>query len=468
MTFAPTAAPAAPTTPNLARSLHELGRALEGQLVLPGSDDYEAGRQVHNLLFQRHPVAIVRPATTVDVALAVRFARDNGLPIAVRSGGHSVAGHSTTDGVVIDLAKLRGLDVDPVTRTVRAQTGLRAGDVTTAAAEHGLAVPFGDTGSVGLGGLTLGGGIGFLVRKHGMTIDNLLEVELVTADGAVVTASATQNPDLFWALRGGGGNFGMVTAFTYRAVPVGMIYGGLIALPVSPEILRAYVAAAQAAPVELTMIAFVTTIPPMPFVAPDLVGRMSLIAFVAYAGDPANGPAALAPIRDLATPYVDMLQPMPYAALYQLTAQGEQAASGVMRAAFLRSMDDAAEAILAHMETASSPFAFAQIRVLGGAMAQVPADATAFAHRDASILFAIMASFEGDDPTPHAAWADAFFRAIRPATDGVYANFLEDEGDGRIHEAYPADTYARLAAVKATWDPENVFHLNQNVAPAAS
>jgi FAD/FMN-containing dehydrogenase len=195
---------------------------------------------------------------------------------------------------------------------------------------------------------------------------------------------------------------------------------------------------------------------------------MSLIAFVSYTGDRADGPAALAPIRALATPYVDMLQPMPYAALYQLTAQGEQAASGVMRAAFLGSMDgDTAEAILAHMETATSPFAFAQIRVLGGAMAQVPADATAFAHRDASILFAIMASFEGDDPTPHAAWADAFFRAIRPATDGVYANFLEDEGDGRIHEAYPADTYARLAAVKATWDPENVFHLNQNVAPAA-
>jgi FAD/FMN-containing dehydrogenase len=461
MTLAPTAAP------TLARSLHELGRSLEGQLVLPGSDDYEAGRQVHNLLFQRHPVAIIRPDTTADVALAVRFARANGLPIAVRSGGHSVAGHSTTDGVVIDLARLRAIEIDPIARTVRAQTGNRAGDLTTAAAAHGLAVPFGDTGSVGIGGITLGGGIGFLVRKYGLTIDNLLEVELVTADGATVTASATVNPDLFWALRGGGGNFGIVTAFTYRAVPVSMIYGGLLALPATPDVLRAYAEAAAAAPDELSMIAFMMRVPPLPFVAPELHGRLSLIAFVAYAGDPSEGPAALAPIRAIARPYLDMLQPMPYAGLYQLTAQGEQAAPSVMRAAFLHELDTAtAEAIVANMEVATSPFALAQIRVLGGAMARVPADATAFAHRDARLLVAILAPFSEGDPAVHAAWAASFFEAIRPAADGVYVNFLEDEGEARIHDAYPAATFARLASVKATWDPENVFHLNQNVPPA--
>jgi FAD/FMN-containing dehydrogenase len=457
------------TAPNLARSLHELGQDLQGQLVLPGSDDYEAGRQVHNLAFQRHPIAIVRPASTADVALAVQFARTNRLPLAVRSGGHSVAGHSTTDGVVIDMSRMKDLDIDPVGRTARAEAGLRAGEVTTEAGKHGLAVPFGDTGSVGIGGITLGGGIGFLVRKYGLTIDSLLSVEMVTAAGEAVTASATENPDLFWALRGGGGNFGIVTAFTYRLSPVGMIYGGMLALPATPDVLRRYGAAAAAAPDDLSMVSFVMHLPPMPFLPPELYGRLSLVAFVTWSGDPADGPAALEPIRALATPLADLLGPMPYSAMYKLTEQGEMPAASSMRAAFLPSLEDGvADAIIDHMTAATSPFSFAQIRVLGGEMARVPADATAFAHRNAKILLAIMAQFEGSDPAAQQAWTEGFYEAIRPHADGVYVNFLEDEGPARIHEAYPDGTFARLAAVKATWDPQNVFALNQNIAPTAA
>jgi FAD/FMN-containing dehydrogenase len=458
---------AAPT--NLARSLHALGQAIEGQLVLPGSDDYEARRQVHNLLFQRHPVAIVRPASTADVALAVGFARDNGLPIAVRSGGHSVAGHSTTDGVVIDLSRMKDLAIDPIARTARAQAGLTAGEVTAEAGKFGLAVPFGDTGSVGIGGLTLGGGIGFLVRKYGLTVDNLLEVELVTADGSTVTASAAENPDLFWAVRGGGGNFGIVTTFTYRLHPVDMIYGGMLALPATADVLRAYGRVAAAAPRELSMIAFVMRMPPVPFVAPELHGQLSLITFVTWSGDPADGPAALAPIRAVATPLADLVGPMPYAGMYKLTEQGETPAPSLIRSVFLPSLEgELSDEIVARMEDASSPFAFAQIRVLGGAVADVAADATAFAHREAGVLLAIMTPFADGEVQRHETWTREFFDAVHPFANGVYVNFLGDEGPARLREAYPTATYERLARVKAAWDPANVFALNQNVRPATA
>jgi FAD/FMN-containing dehydrogenase len=437
-------------------------------MIDPSHPDYDAARQVHNLAFDRRPAMIVQPLDATDVAATVRLARDAGLPIAVRSGGHSLAGHSVVDGgVVIDLSAMKGLHIDPARRLAWAQTGLTAGEYTTAAAAHGLATPFGDTGSVGLGGITLGGGIGFLVRKHGLTIDDLVSAEIVTADGRVVTASETQHPDLFWAIRGGGGNFGVATRFAYRLHDVGLVFGGALVLPATRDVLQGVVELASAAPEELSLIAHVMHAPPLPFIPAELVGQPVIAILAIHAGEPAAGERAVAPLRALAAPIADALGPMPYPAIYQFTAEAGAPSRGVVRSAFMSSLtDDAADAVLEAVATSPSPMAIFQLRVLGGAMARVPSGATAFAHRAAPLLGTILTPYEGE-PEPHVAWTESLFAAIRPASAGVYSNFLEDEGDGRIREAYPNGTYDRLADVKRDWDPENVFRLNQNIRPAA-
>jgi FAD/FMN-containing dehydrogenase len=477
VTLTGTAAPAAsaasatPTAGVVAPSAEAIAAfeaAFDGQVVLPDSDDYDARRLVFNRRIQRHPAVIARPASAAGVASAVAFARANGLPIAVRSGGHSLSGLGTTDGLVIDLGSMKGLAIDAAARTVRAEAGLTAGEVTHAATEFGLAVPFGDTASVGIGGLTLGGGVGWLVRRYGLTIDSLLEVELVTADGRIVTASADEHPDLFWAVRGGGGNFGVVTAFSYGAHPVGLVFGGMLALPATADNLRAFERVAAAAPRDLTTIVFLMHLPPMPFLPAELHGRLAIVAGVVYAGDPANGPAAVAPLRAIDTPLADTLAPMPYPAIYELTRDAETPVPGFFRGTYLPTVDGpVADDIIAFMERAMSPLAFAQFRFLGGAMADVPSDETAFAHRDASVLALIVNVFTDGEPATHEAWSEAFFAAIHSPESGVYVNFVDD-GDERIHEAYPEATLTRLAAIKADWDPDNVFALNLNVRPAAT
>jgi FAD/FMN-containing dehydrogenase len=459
ITFHLAAAPADLTT---------LASALRGTVVPPGTAAYEEDRQVWNAAAQGAPMGIIRVADAGDIATTIGFACRNGLEIAVRSGGHSLAGHSTGDDVlVIDMRDLRGLHVDLKDETVWADAGLTAGEVTAALAEHGRAVPFGDTGSVGIAGLTLGGGIGWLARKYGLAIDSLLAVEIVTADGEVLTASESEHADLFWALRGGGGNFGIVTRFQYRLSPVGEVLGGALFLPPTRDVLRSLVPIADSAPEELTTIGFVMPVPPVPFVPEEHHGKPSLVLMFVYAGDPSDGQAAIAPFLQVAEPYGVAAMPMPYPGIYEFTKEGGERHPSTTRSLFMDVLDDASvDAIVDAIERAPDMYVI-QLRVFGGAMARVPAEATAFAHRTSTVQVTIINPFTDPATVDDAiAWNRSLFAALEPKATGVYANFLEDEGADRIREAYPVATYERLARVKRRYDPSNVFHRNQNIRPA--
>ena len=448
--------------------LTALARALRGTLVRHGDEAYDAQREVWNAAAQGAPLAIIRAADAGDVATTIGFARRNALEIAVRSGGHSLAGHSSGDGVlVIDMRDMRGLHIDPSQEIVWAGAGLTAGEVTGALAEHGRAVPFGDTGTVGIAGLTLGGGIGWLARKYGLAIDSLVAVEIVTADGEVRTASATEHPDLFWAVRGGGGNFGIVTRFCYRTSPVGEVLGGALFLPPTRDVLRSLVPIAASAPEELTTIGFIMPIPPVPFVAEEHHGKLSLVLMFVHAGDPAEGRAAIAPFLAVAEPFGVAAMPMPYPGIYEFTKEGGERHPSTTRSVFLDVLDDAAVDELLISLAVMPPGSMVQLRVFGGAMSRVPAGETAFAHRSSTVMVTIISIFaEPEMKEPAVAWNRALFAALEPKATGVYANFLEDEGEDRIRAAYPPATYERLAAIKRRYDPSNVFHRNQNVRPA--
>ncbi len=443
---------------------------ISGTVIRPEDGAYEDARLVHNLVYDRRPSLIVQAASAADVARTVIFAREHELEIAVRGGSHSLAGHSTTEGgIVLDLGAMKGLHIDAERRLAWAQPGLTAGEYTTAAAAHGLATPFGDSPSVGIGGLTLGGGIGWLVRKYGLTIDALVSVDIVTAEGRLVTASADEHSDLFWAVRGGGGNFGVVTRFQFRLYPVEQALIGALFLPPTKAVLQSLVPIASSAPDELSTISFLMPAPPAPFVPEAIVGQPVLAIMFVYAGDPAEGMAALEPFKQVATPLAEMAAPMPYPVIYEFTKDGGQRSASATRSLFLETLDDdAIDTILSFTSAPSSPMAMTQIRVLGGAMGRVPSDATAFAHRDATVMVAMITPFEDVAERPvHEAWLTAYFEALRPGATGVYSNFLEDEGDARIREAYPTETYRRLVEVKRRYDPTNLFRLNQNIRPVA-
>ncbi|CAN5479380.1 FAD-binding oxidoreductase [soil metagenome] len=442
---------------------------LKGHVLAPGEERYETARAVWNTAYDRRPALIVRAADADDVARTVRLARDSGLPLAVRSGGHSMAAHCTVDdGIVLDLRDMRALDIDPERRLAWAEPGLTSGELTAAAHAHGLTVPFGDTASVGIGGITLGGGIGWLARKHGMTIDHLASVEIVTADGQQLTASAEENPDLFWALRGGGGNFGVVTRFQYRLQPLDMVLGGAIVLPATRDIVRSIVRIAESAPDELTVIAMLMHAPPAPFIPADQHGALVVMVGLVYAGDPEEGQRAVAPFRALATPVADLVSPMPYPAIYQLTAEGSEPMPSTARSMFMRTLDDGTiDAMFERLSQATSPMAMVQIRVLGGAMSRVSADATAFGHRNEPILLAIITPFMGAaSAADHVAWTEDFWAHVSGNASGAYTGFLADEGEARIRQAYPSETYARLRALKRRYDPTNLFRVNQNIQPS--
>jgi FAD/FMN-containing dehydrogenase len=339
--------------------------------------------------------------------------------------------------------------------------------VTSAAGAHGLAVGFGDTASVGIGGLTLGGGIGLLVRKHGLTIDDLLAAEVVTADGRRLLADEDHYPDLFWALRGGGGNFGVATRFQFRLHPVDTVTGGMLILPATPETIASFVAVAEAAPDELSTIANVMPLPPMPFVPEERHGTLGIFAMLVHAGPTEEGERAVAPLRDLATPIVDMVRPMPYPEVFPPEDRDYRPIASA-RSMFLDAVDrDVAGAMLDRLRTSTAVMSVVQLRVLGGAMARVPADATAFAHRTKRIMATVAAiSATVEDVPAHEAWVTDFAAALRPADPGVYVNFLADEGEERVRAAYPGATWNRLAAIKQRYDPDNIFRLNQNIRPA--
>jgi FAD/FMN-containing dehydrogenase len=450
-------------------SIPQLADHFKGRVISPDDPDYDDARTVFYGTIDRRPAAIVRVADATDVARVIAVAREAGLELAVRSGGHSIPGHGVSEGgIVIDLTEMRELEIDPQERTAWAETGLTAGEYTAAAGAHGLVTGFGDTASVGIGGITLGGGVGFLVRKYGLTIDDLLAAEVVTADGELLQADADTHPDLFWAIRGGGGNFGVATRFRFRMHELPQIVGGMLFLPATPDVIAGFVAEAQAAPEELSTIANVMTAPPMPFLPAEQHGKPVVMAFMTYAGDAADGEQAIAPFRALATPVADMVRPMTYPEMYP-PEEEEYRPKAVAHTMFIDSVDrSAAETILERIESSNALMAVTQIRVLGGAMARVPADATAFAHRDSRIMANVAAIYENPDDVPeHTAWVEGLAGELRQSDDGAYVGFLADEGEERVRAAYPGGTWERLAEIKARYDPDNVFRLNQNVPPAA-
>jgi FAD/FMN-containing dehydrogenase len=446
----------------------QLAADLKGRVIEPDHPDYDRARTVFYGDIDRRPSAIVKVANGDDVARTIAHSREAGLELAVRSGGHSVAGHGVTDGgIVIDLSEMNALEIDPRRGTAWAETGLTAGDYTAEAGRHGLATGFGDNGSVGIGGLTLSGGVGFLVRKHGLTIDQLLAAEIVTADGDLLYADEETHPDLFWAIRGGGGNFGVATRFKFRLHPLESFVGGMLFLPATPEVVTSLVAEAEAAPEELSTIANVMTAPPLPFLPEELHGQMLVMAFVAYAGDAEDGERAIAPLRALAEPLADLVRPMSYAEMYPPEEQ-EYRPIAVARTMFVDSVGlGAAETIVERIQASDAMMAATQIRVLGGAMARVPADATAYAHRDSRIMVNVAAMYQNPDERPkHAAWVEGLADELLQENQGAYVGFLADEGEERVRAAYPGPTWDRLREIKRRYDPDNVFRLNQNIPPA--
>ncbi len=442
-----------------------------GEVIGPEDPEYDTARAVFYHGIHSRPSAVIRARNVDDVVRAVALARETGLELAIRGGGHSIAGHSATEGgLVLDLSAMKGLEIDVAGRTAWAEAGLTAGEYTAATGRHGLATGFGDTGSVGIGGLTLGGGIGYLVRKYGLTIDHLLAAEIVTADGQKLYVDDKSHPDLFWALRGGGGNFGVVTRFHFRLHPVDQVLGGMLILPATAQTIAGLVAAADAAPDELSTIANVMVAPPMPFLPPEVHGRLIMMVLLAYTGDPAAGEQVIAPIRDLAPPLVDMVRPMPYADVYQFSEGEAPPLEEVVHSQFRDTLDvAAAERLLGHLQASTAAMSVAMVRVLGGEMARVADDATAYAHRRRRIMIAIAALYADPADAPrHAAWLADFAAAMRQGEPGVYVNFLGNEGEERRHEAYPAATWQRLAAVKARYDPQNLFRHNHNVPPAVN
>jgi hypothetical protein len=456
-------------SPPATLSIPEVRAAVSGQVIGPDDPSYDDARLVFAGWIDRRPAVIVRAADANDVAYVVRLASETGLELAVRSGGHGGAGHGVSEGgIVLDLRDLKDLDIDVAARTAWAGAGLTAREYSTAAAAHGLGTGFGDTGSVGLGGLTLGGGVGYLVRKHGLTIDDLLAAEIVTADGELLHVDAETHPDLFWAMRGGGGNFGVVTRFEYRLHDVQSFVGGMLILPATPEVIASFIALAEAAPEELSTIANVMPCPPMPFVPEDRHGQLVVFAILAWAGDAEAGEAVIARIRALATPIADLVRPMPYPEIYPPDADDYRPLA-ISRTMFVDTIDQGvAQTIVEHLEASDASMRVAQLRVLGGAMARVPVDATAFAHRASRIMVNVASFYEGsDDRERRAAWVDGLVAALRQEDCGAYVNFLADEGEARVRDAYPGPTWDRLAAVKARYDPTNLFRLNQNIPPAS-
>jgi FAD/FMN-containing dehydrogenase len=446
--------------------IEELRTQLSGELVVPQDSGYDEARQVFLKGFDRKPSAVARVAGAEDVARVVGAAREGGLELAVRSGGHGRAGYGTSDGgLVIDLSAMKGLEIDADDRTAWVETGMTAGEYTVATGERGLATGLGDTGSVGIGGITLAGGIGFLVRRNGLTIDDLLAAEVVTADGETRQLSEESEPDLFWAIRGGESNFGVATRFQLRLHEISEIYGGMLILPATPEVITGILDAAEAAPAELSTIANVMLAPPMPFIPDEAHGQPIVIVSMAYSGTADQGEAVVAPFRALADPYADMVRPMRYPELYEGPEQEVRFMSGANF--FPDAFESAdAEAILELLPQSSAMMKAVQLRVLGGAMSRVPGDATAFAHRDKGLFVNIAAMYmDGGETDTHDAWVDGVADALGRDGNGAYAGFLGDDDEAVVRTAYPDPTWDRLRQIKRRYDPDNLFRLNHNIPP---
>ena len=448
-----------------------------GEVIVPGHHDYDDARAVWNGTVDRRPRLIARCGGTADVAAAVRFARDRELEIAVRGGGHNVAGTAVCDGgIVIDLSAMRAVSVDPVERTALVQGGALWGDVDHETQAHGLATTGGIVSHTGVGGVSLGGGIGWLMRKHGLTVDNLVQAEVVTAEGEIVGASASDHPDLFWALRGGGGNFGIVSSFRFALHPVGpTVMAGPVfwAAEDTTAVLRFYREFVTDAPDELGNVVRLGTIPPLPGVDENLHFRPAIAVASCYAGPVEDGERAVRALRGFGAPLVDLVGPTRY--VDHQRGIDDTVPHGwhyYWKATSLTGLsDEVIDIVAAHAYGAASPRSYTAMFHMGGAIPRAPRDATAYPGRDVDHNVIIDAAWlpEQDDTVraSETAWARAFLDALRPHRAGVYVNFLDaDDDTSRVREAYGDDTYRRLAEVKASYDPENVFHNNKNIEPS--
>jgi len=453
-----------------------LASSLRGRLILPTDADYDTARAVYNGMIDKRPALIARCANVADVIRCVNFARDGNMLLAIRGGGHNGPGLGTCDGgLVIDLQMMKSVRVDPAQKTVRVEPGCTSGDVDHATHAFGLAVPSGIVASTGIAGLTLGGGTGYLTRKHGLTIDNLLEADVVLADGTMVTASATSHPDLFWALRGGGGNFGVVTSFLFQAHPVSEVFAGPIFWDAADAltVMRAYRDFIGTAPEELGIFVGLKTVPPLdPFPQPHW-GKRACAIIGAFNGTAAQGARAMEPLlSQLPPPLFNWMGPMPFPAINSLFdpffPKGLQ---WYWKGDYVTSLPD--EAIKIHIAQSGSPasdFCLMHLYPINGAVHRVAKDATAWQARDASFNMVIAAI----DPDPKnaeklKAWGRAYWKAVHPFNQGgAYVNFMmDDEAEGRLEATY-GENYARLAAIKAKYDPKNLFRVNQNIKPIAA
>ena len=462
--------------PNLSKSaLDEMKAALRGQLYVPGDTGYDEARSIWNAMIDRRPAAIVRCAGVADVRYAVGFARDNGLLLAMRGGGHNIAGSAICDdGLVIDLSAMKSARIDPVARRAYVEPGCTLHDFDHEAQAFGLAVPLGINSTTGVAGLTLGGGFGWLSRRYGMSVDNLLSADIVTADGELLHCSANSNPDLFWAIRGGGGNFGVVTLFEFQLHPVGPeVFGGLVVLPLDEarSALVKYREAVASMPDELTVWSVLRLAPPLPFLPADVHGKPMIAFAVCYTGPLADGPRATELVRRFGTPWGEHLGPMPYAAWQQafdpLLTPGER---NYWKSHNLAELPDGLiDALLDSLGKLPSPQCEIFFGQVGGATARVATDATAYSSRDAQYVMNVHGRWsDAADDANCIAWARAFFDAAAPfALGSVYVNFLTEEETDRVGAAY-GPNYERLVAVKDRYDPGNLFRTNQNIKPSTS
>lgn len=461
-----------------APAIEELESAFSGSLVQPGDPEFDEARLVWNGLHDRHPALIARCTTADDVVAAVNFARENGLPVAVRGGGHSAPGYGTCDGgIVIDLSPMKGITVDPEARTARAEAGLTWGEFDAATQEHGLAVTGGRFSTTGIAGLTLGSGSGWLERKCGLTADNLLSAEVVTAAGERVTASSGENPELFFGIRGGSGNFGIVTSFVYRLHEVGpMIYGGLtLSMPErATEILKFARDYMPSAPDDLGGgVAFINA-PPAPFVPAELQGQPVVGLIVCWTGDHDEGEQVVAPLREVAQPVVDLIQPMPYTALQSMLDDGgPKGIRGYFKAEFMEELtDEAVDMLVRHGAERAGPMAQLLLEPMRGAISNTDDDETALGRRDVPWCYHALGMWlepDAEAADAHVSWAKGLAEDLKPhTTEGVYLNYTSDEGEERVRSSYGPAKYDRLVALKDRYDPDNLFRLNQNIRPSAN
>ena len=448
---------------------------LRGKVCLPDEAGYDEARTIWNAMIDRHPGAAVRCKGAADIMRAVTFAREHGVVLAVRAGGHNIAGNAVCEGgLLLDLSLMRGVRVDPLRRTARVEPGATLGDLDRETQAFGLATPLGINSTTGVAGLTLGGGFGWLSRKFGLTVDNLISADVVTADGMLVQASATENADLFWALRGGGGNFGVVSSFEFRLHPVGpMVLSGLIVHPFARarELLAGYREAAAKAPDELTQWVILRKAPPLPFLPADVHGKEILVFAVCYVGDERDGNRALEPLRALGEPIADVIGMQPFtgwqSAFDPLLTPG---AYNYWKSHNFVELGDGLLDVLVS-QAASLPTEECEIFIgqLGGAASRVAPDAMAYPHRNANFVMNVHTRWrQAADTQRSIDWARKLFAETAPyATGGVYVNFMPEDETDRVSSAYGTN-YARLAALKSEYDPGNLFRLNQNVQPSAA